>query len=316
MNSAVATGRRTLQLEGEAVLAAATRLDDRFGDAVDLLAQGGRVVVSGIGKSGVIAQKIAATLTSTGTAATYLHPIESLHGDLGVVDASTVAIVLSKSGETEELFGLLDALGRMLIPIIAITGESASTLGRAARVTLDAAVSEEACPHGLAPTTSTTVSLALGDALAVALLERKGFRREDFATLHPGGRLGRKLLLRVRDVMVLASHALPSTATMQQAVVGLARGRGLVPLIDGGQLVGVITTGDLTRLVERTSDYLTMPVADVMSRSPRSSQADDLAATALGAMERYGVVALPVLETDGHVIGVVHLHDLLRAGAA
>ena len=316
MNGAVETGRRTLRLEGEAILSAAERLDDRFATAVDLLASGGRVVVSGIGKSGLIAQKIAATLTSTGTAASYLHPIESLHGDLGLVDASTVAIMLSKSGETEELFGLLAALGRMQVPIIAITGVSTSTLGRAARVALDAAVVEEACPHDLAPTTSTTVALALGDALAVALLERKGFRREDFATLHPGGRLGRRLLLRVRDVMVPADHALPLTATMQQAVVGLAHGRGLVPLVDGGSLVGVITTGDLTRLVERSSDYLAMAVGDVMSRTPHSAHADDLAASALGALERHGIVALPVLDADERVVGVVHLHDLLRAGAA
>lgn len=316
MSSAVATGQRTLRLEGQAVLAAAERLDARFEAAVDLLAQGGRVVVSGIGKSGVIAQKIAATLTSTGTAASYLHPIESLHGDLGMVDASTVAIVLSKSGETEELFGLLDALGRMLIPVIAITGEAASTLGRAARVTIDAAVSEEACPHDLAPTTSTTVALALGDALAVALLERKGFRREDFATLHPGGRLGRKLLLRVRDVMVPADHALATSATMQQAIVGLARGRGLVPILESGTLAGVITTGDLTRLVERTTDFLGMTVTDVMTRAPRSVSAEALAAAALGVMERHSIVALPVLDEHSNVVGVVHLHDLLRAGAA
>ena len=316
MSGTVDTGRRTLRLEGEAILTAAERLDEHFSVAVDLLASGGRVVVSGIGKSGIVAQKIAATLTSTGTAASYLHPIESLHGDLGLVDATTVAIILSKSGETEELFGLLAALGRMQVPIIAITGGPDSTLARAARVALNAAVAEEACPHDLAPTTSTTVALALGDALAVALLERKGFRREDFATLHPGGRLGRRLLLRVRDVMVPADHALPPTATMQQAVVGLAHGRGLVPLVDGGVLVGVITTGDLTRLVERTSDYLALPAADVMTRTPRSAHADDLAASALGALERHGIVALPVLDTNERLVGVVHLHDLLRAGAA
>jgi len=316
VNATVETGRRTLRLEGEAILAAAGRLDDRFGEAVTLLAGGGRVVVSGIGKSGVIAQKIAATLTSTGTAASYLHPIESLHGDLGLVDASTVAIVLSKSGETEELFGLLAALARMQIPVIAITGDPGSTLGRAARVALDAAVSEEACPHDLAPTTSTTVALALGDALAVALLERKGFRREDFATLHPGGRLGRRLLLRVRDVMVPADHSLPSSATMQQVVVGLAHGRGLVPLVDDGVLVGVITTGDLTRLIEKTADYLQLSAASVMTTTPRRAQQDDLAAAALGVLERHGIVALPVLDASARVVGVVHLHDLLRAGAA
>ena len=316
MSTTIANGRRTMRLEGEAVLAAAERLDQRFEQAVDLLAQGGRVVVSGIGKSGVIAQKIAATLTSTGTAASYLHPIESLHGDIGVVDSTTVAIVLSKSGETEELFGLLAALARMQVPIIALTGDPLSTLGRAARIALDAAVSEEACPHDLAPTTSTTVALALGDALAVALLERKGFRREDFAALHPGGRLGRRLLLRVQDVMVPADHALPANATMQQAVFSLAHGRGLVPIVEREQLIGVITTGDLTRLVERSGDYLTMPASDVMTRTPHSTHAEDLAATALGAMERHSVVALPVLDTGERLVGVVHLHDLLRAGAA
>ena len=316
MSTTIANGRRTMRLEGEAVLAAAERLDQRFEQAVDLLAQGGRVVVSGIGKSGVIAQKIAATLTSTGTAASYLHPIESLHGDIGVVDSTTVAIVLSKSGETEELFGLLAALARMQVPIIALTGDPLSTLGRAARIALDAAVSEEACPHDLAPTTSTTVALALGDALAVALLERKGFRREDFAALHPGGRLGRRLLLRVQDVMVPADHALPANATMQQAVFSLAHGRGLVPIVEREQLIGVITTGDLTRLVERSGDYLTMPASDVMTRTPHSTHAEDLAATALGAMERHAVVALPVLDTGERLVGVVHLHDLLRAGAA
>ncbi len=316
MSTTIANGRRTMRLEGEAVLAAAERLDQRFEQAVDLLAQGGRVVVSGIGKSGVIAQKIAATLTSTGTAASYLHPIESLHGDIGVVDSTTVAIVLSKSGETEELFGLLAALARMQVPIIALTGDPLSTLGRAARIALDAAVSEEACPHDLAPTTSTTVALALGDALAVALLERKGFRREDFAALHPGGRLGRRLLLRVQDVMVPADHALPANATMQQAVFSLAHGRGLVPIVEREQLIGVITTGDLTRLVERSGDYLTMPASDVMTRTPHSTHAEDLAATALGAMERHAVVALPVLDIGERLVGVVHLHDLLRAGAA
>ncbi|MES2123108.1 MAG: KpsF/GutQ family sugar-phosphate isomerase [Gemmatimonadota bacterium] len=313
--SALTAGKRTLRLGSEAILAAEARLDARFESAIDLLAAGGRVVVSGIGKSGAIAQKIAATLTSTGTAASYLHPVDSLHGDIGVVAPDTVAIVLSKSGETEELFGLLGALARLQVPIIAITGEPQSTLGRSARVTLDAGVPEEACPHDLAPTTSTTVALALGDALAVALLERKGFAREDFASLHPGGRLGRRLLLRVSDVMVPADHALAPRAPMQAVIVGLAHGRGLVPLAEGGRLVGVITTGDLTRLVERSRDFLEIPAQTVMTRSPRTAHADDLAANALGMMERHGVVALPVLSADEQLVGVVHLHDLLRAGA-
>jgi len=316
VTDAIATARRTVRLEGEAILAAAERIDDAMTGAIDLLAVSGRVIVSGIGKSGVIAQKIAATLTSTGTAASYVHPVESLHGDLGLVDAKSVAILLSKSGETEEIFGLLGALVRLDVPIIAITGTRGSTLGRAARFVLDASVQEEACPHDLAPTTSTAVALALGDGVSMALLERKGFDRADFAALHPGGRLGRKLLLRVRDVMVDAPHALAPDATMQQVVVGLAHGRGIVPITAGRKLVGVITAGDLTRIVECTPDYLALRADAVMSRTPRSVHGNELAAAALGVLERHNIMAAPVLGEDDQVEGVVHLHDLLRSGAA
>jgi len=276
----------------------------------------GRVIVSGIGKSGIIAQKIAATLTSTGTVASYLHPIESLHGDLGLVGRDSVAILLSKSGETEELFGLLGALARLQVPVIAITGERHSTVGRAAKAVLDASVAEEACPHNLAPTTSTTVAIALGDALAVALLEQKGFRREDFAALHPGGALGRRLLLRVRDVMVAADHVLPPESSMQRVVVALAHGRGIAPIAVGGRLVGVITAGDLTRLVDRVGDYLKLRADAVMTRTPRTVLVDDLAASAVGEFERHSIMAAPVLDGAANVVGVVHLHDLLRSGAA
>jgi arabinose-5-phosphate isomerase len=316
MSAVLDSGRRTLRLEGEAILAAADRLDDAFEAAVDLLADAGRVIVTGIGKSGAIAQKIAGTLTSTGTAASWIHPIESLHGDLGLVSNDTVAIMLSKSGETEELFGLVAALARRSIPIIAVTGTPHSTLGRAARVVLDGHVAEEACPHDLAPTSSTAVALALGDALAVALLQRKGFRSEDFAELHPGGMLGRRLLLRVADVMVPADHVVPPSATMREVVVALAHGRGIAPVIAEEQLAGVITAGDLTRLVERTEDYLALSADDVMTTTPETVLGDDLAATALGRLERRGVTAAPVLDLTGRVVGVIHLHDLLRAGAA
>jgi arabinose-5-phosphate isomerase len=314
--NALESGRRTMVLEGSAVLAAAARLNEEFDHAVTLLASAGRVVVTGIGKSGVIAQKIAATLTSTGTPATWMHPVDSLHGDLGLVSSDTVAVILSKSGETEELFGLVAALARREVPIIAITGERDSSLGRAARAVLDAAVVEEACPHGLAPTTSTTVALALGDALAVALLEQKGFGRDDFAALHPGGRLGRKLLLRVGDVMVAADRLLAPSAPMRDVVVALAHGRGIAPIVTEGRLVGVITAGDLTRLVERTPDFAGAVAADVMTRLPHTVPADALAATVVGLMERNGIIAVPVVHDDGTVVGVVHLHDLLRAGAA
>lgn len=315
MNNAVATARRTVRMEGEAILAAGERLDDELAGAVELLAASGRVIVSGIGKSGVIAQKIAATLTSTGTGATYVHPIESLHGDLGIVDSRTVAILLSKSGETEELFGLLGALVRLDVPVIAITGTRDSTLGRAAKFVLDASVSEEACPHDLAPTTSTAVALALGDGVAMALLERKGFGRDDFAALHPAGRLGRKLLLRVRDVMVPLPGTLSPASSMHDVVVGLAHGRGIVVITESGSLTGVITAGDLTRLAERSPEYLSLPARDTMTSRPRVVRSADLAAMALGEFERHGIMAAPVLDDAGGVVGVVHLHDLLRSGA-
>ena len=312
----VELGRRVLRLEASAVREAADRLDQRFARAVGLLASArGRVIVSGVGKSGLVARKLAATLTSTGTAASYLHPIDSLHGDLGIVGRDDVAIVLSKSGASADLFGLLGSLQRLAVPIIAITGGADSTLARVAAVVLDAAVAEEACPHDLAPTSSTTVALALGDALAVALLEVKGFRREDFAALHPGGTLGRRLLLRVRDVMIPPGRLLGPGATMREAVVSLAHDRGLAMVVVAERLAGVLTTGDLTRLAERDPDFLDRPAAEVMTRAPKVASPEDLAAAAVATMERHGVIVLPVVEDGGRVVGVVHLHDLMRAGA-
>jgi arabinose-5-phosphate isomerase len=309
-------GRRVLQLEAAAVSAVAARLDQDFARAVRLLADaGGRVIVSGVGKSGLIARKLAATLTSTGTSASYLHPVDSLHGDLGIVGPSDVAIVLSKSGESQDLFGLVGSLQRLGVPIIAITGGTDSALSRVATVTLDGSVTEEACPHDLAPTASTTVALALGDALAVTLLEVKGFRREDFAALHPGGSLGRRLLLRVRDVMLPPGRILRPDATMRDAVVSLAHDRGLAMVSEDGHLAGVLTTGDLTRMAERDPKFLERRVSDVMTRTAKTASPADLAGAAVGAMQRHGIIVLPVVEPDGAIVGVVHLHDLMRAGA-
>jgi arabinose-5-phosphate isomerase len=309
-------GRKVLRLEATAVSAVADRLDQEFARAVRLLAQArGRVIVSGVGKSGVIARKLAATLTSTGTAASYLHPVDSLHGDLGIVGKDDVAIVLSKSGESEDLFGLVGSLQRLAVPIIAITGNPGSVLARVATVNLDGSVTEEACPHDLAPTASTTVALALGDALAVALLELKGFRREDFAVLHPGGSLGRRLLLRVRDVMLPAGRVLRPDATMRDAVVSLAHDRGLAMISEDGHLAGVLTTGDLTRLAERDPKFYERRVAEVMTRTPRTTSPDDLAGAAVGVMQDRGIMVLPVVDDGGVIVGVVHLHDLMRAGA-
>ena len=311
-----ALGRRVLELEAQGVAGAAARLDGAFARAVTLLASAkGRVIVSGVGKSGLIARKIAATFTSTGTPASYLHPVDSLHGDLGIVGRDDVAILLSKSGETDELFGLLGALQRLSVPIIAITGGTSSTLSKVARETLDAGVAEEACPHDLAPTTSTTVALALGDALAVALLDLKGFRRSDFAELHPGGSLGRKLSLRVADVMLPPQGLLPADATMRDAVVALARHRGLAIVATDGRLEGVLTPGDLSRLAQSDPDFLAVPVARVMTRAPKSAESAELAGAALGRMERHGIIAMPVVDGQGRIVGVVHLHDLMRAGA-
>jgi len=312
----VDAGRRVLLLEAESVRTAAARLDDRFAAAVELLRQAsGRVIVSGVGKSGLVARKLAATLTSTGTPASFLHPVDSLHGDLGIVGPGDVAILLSKSGETEELFPLIELLGRKAVPIIALTGGPESTVARASRVVLDGAVAEEACPHDLAPTASTTVAMALGDALAVALLGEKGFSREAFASLHPGGSLGRRLLLRVQDVMLPAEGRLRSTEPMRRAVESLAHQRGIALVADGDRLLGVITAGDLSRLAERTPDYLELEVAKVMTQTPKTVRADELAAGAVGIMEQHGIMVLPVLDRDNRLVGVVHLHDLMRAGA-
>ena len=315
----VARGKRVLELERDAVGGAADRLGEEFARAVQLIRKStGRVIVAGIGKSGLIARKIAATMTSTGTPAMFLHPTESVHGDLGIVTEQDVGVLLSKSGETSELLPLLEQLTRLGVPCIAITGNQDSTLARNSTVSLDGWVSEEACPHDLAPTTSTTLALALGDAVAVALLEEKGFRREDFAKFHPGGSLGRKLLLRVRDVMVADGlQFLRAEATMREAIVVLAKQRGLV-IVQGpdGQLAGVVTTGDLTRLMQSNTDVMDIVLGDVMSRAPKTARADELGSAAVHLMETKGVIALPVLEDDGRIAGVVHLHDLLRAGAA
>ncbi len=304
-------------MEAAAVAALESRLGDHFVRAVEAIHHAtGRVIVSGIGKSGIIGRKIAATLTSTGSPAIFLHPVDALHGDLGIVGPEDVALLLSKSGESEELRGLLECLGRFGVTIIALTGNSDSTLGRQAQIVLDCAVEEEACPHDLAPTCSTTAALALGDALAVTLLLERGFQQQDFARLHPAGMLGRKLL-RVQDVMIRDGiPTLPPTATMRECVVLLAEKRGTVGIVDGkGVLAGVVTSGDLTRLMEREEDFLSVPVAQVMTTTPRTAQPEQLAAGAVGLMERHRVMALPVLDQDRRMIGIVHLHDLMRAGA-
>ena len=312
----VGEGRRVLRMEAEAVAALADRLGAGFARAVDLIAGSeAMVAVSGVGKSGLVARKVAATLTSTGTPAAFLHPVDGLHGDLGLVDPGAVVIVVSRSGATAELNGLLAFAESQCMPVVALVGDSASRLAGQADAVLDCGVSAEACPMDLAPTSSTTAALAMGDALAVALIRRRGFRPEDFARIHPGGALGRRLTLRVRDIMVDADYpAVAADATVREIIVPLARMRGTVPVIDDGNaLVGVVTAGDLARLMERTEDFLDLPVSRFMTRSPRTALPDELGAAAVRRMEEHGVMALPVV-LGGGLLGIVHLHDLLRAG--
>ena len=314
---AVERGRRVLRMEREALEDVERNLGASFKAALDLLmACNGRVIVAGVGKSGLIGRKIAATLTSTGTPATFLHPVESVHGDLGLVGPADVAILISKSGETEEIFPLLEQLKRLGVRIIAIAGARESTLARHADVVLDTWVREEACPHDLAPTTSTTAALAMGDALAVTLLEHKGFRREDFARLHPGGSLGKRLLTRVCDVMVTDKlPVLEQGALMRDAVMMLAERRGTVAIVnDAGQVMGVVTAGDLTRLMEREDDVFSVRVERVMNRQPKTARADELGSAVVYRMEKFGIMAMPVLDGDERMVGMVHLHDLMRAG--
>jgi len=316
---AIAAGRRVVRMEAEALAEVERRIGDGFTVAVDLIAASkGRVLVCGVGKSGHIARKIAATLTSTGTPASFLHPVEGLHGDLGLVGADDVAMLLSKSGESAELLTLLEHLRRFGARTIALTGAVDSTLGRECDAILDAWVKEEACPHDLAPTTSTTAALALGDALAVAVLERKGFRREDFARIHPGGALGRKLITRVRDVMERDRlPLLAPTATMRDAVVWLAERRGIViAATPDKRVAGVFTAGDLTRLLEKTEDIFGMTLETVMTKSPKVALAEELASATVYRMEQVGIMAMPVVDDSQHIVGVVHLHDLMRAGVS
>lgn len=313
----VERGRRVLRMETEALGEAERRIGDDFARAVETIARSeGRVIVSGVGKSGLIGRKLAATLTSTGTPATFLHPADSVHGDLGIVGASDVAILISKSGESDEVLGLLDHLKRLGVCTVALTSNTKSTLARHSDITLDAWVKEEACPHDLVPTTSTTVALAIGDALAIALLEEKGFNADDFARLHPGGAIGRRLLTRVSDVMVTDKlPLLRHGATMREAVVQLAERRGIAVVVGKNNNVeGVITTGDLTRLMEHEENVFPIPVTKVMNRTPKVAHADELGSAVVYRMETHGIISMPVLDGEDAIVGVVHLHDLMRAG--
>ncbi len=315
--SAIAEAARVLRAEGSALLHLADRIDEAFVTAVEtILAASGRVIVSGIGKSGIVGRKIAATLTSTGTPASFLHPVEGLHGDLGFVSREDVAILVSKSGDTEELAGLAEYLLRYGVPIVLMTGSPRSRLARHATALLDCSVAEEACPLDLAPTTSTTAAMAMGDALAVVLLRRRGFEPADFARLHPGGTLGRRLTLLVDHVMVGEGYpSLLEDALVRDCIVPLAHMRGTVPIVDEQErVVGVVTAGDLTRLMEREPDFLHIPIRAIMSPQPRLARLGTLASASAREMEEHGVMALPVVDGTDRLRGVLHLHDLMRSG--
>ena len=312
----LALARKVLQTEAAAIVALVDRLDERFDRAVRLLLDcRGRVIVTGMGKSGIICRKIAATLTSTGTPAFFLHPAEAIHGDLGVLQADDVIVALSYSGETEELLRLLETIKRLGAQLIAITGDCSSTLGRAADVALDCRVSEEACPLNLVPTASTTAALALGDALAMTLLVAKGFRQEDFANLHPGGKLGKRLM-RAEQLMSGGERApiVQSSAPMPKVIYEMtSKGLGMTCVIDdSSRLIGVITDGDLRRLMTRGTEFLQQTAESVMTHHPITIRRDTLAAEALHILEQRKITSVVVVDEAQHVQGVVHLHDLWR----
>ncbi len=314
-----AMARRTLDIEAAAIANLRARIDDSFARAVEtLLACSGRVVVTGMGKSGHIAGKIAATLASTGTPAFFMHPAEASHGDLGMITGQDVVIALSNSGESPEIAGIVPLIKRRGAKLIGMTGNPASTLGREADIHLYSGVEQEACPLNLAPTASTTAALALGDALAVATLYARGFTAEDFARTHPGGALGRRLLIHVRDLMH-AGEALPrvtAQASLKEALLEMTRkGLGMTAVVDADlRLLGVFTDGDLRRLLDRDVDVRGTMIADVMKRNPRTISEDALAVEAVRVMEDTKVNGLLAQDAAGRLTGALNMHDLLRAG--
>ncbi len=318
---ALALARETLGIEAEAIVAMAQRLDGRFAEAVQRLLQSrGRVVVMGMGKSGHVGRKIAATLASTGTPALFVHPAEASHGDLGMITACDVVLAISNSGESEELTVLLPLIKRMGVPLLALTGRAESTLGRHADVVLDAAVKKEACPHNLAPTASTTAQLALGDALAVALLDARGFKADDFARSHPGGALGRKLLTHVNDVMRKGAdvpRVAPEADLMTVMREISAKGLGMTAVVGADDCaVGVFTDGDLRRLIEASGnggDLRTLSAREVMHVNPRTVRVDALAVEAADLMEASRITSLLVIDDGGTLVGALNSNDLMRA---
>ena len=316
--TALELARRVLAIEADAVRALIDRIDERFLAAVSLiLGRRGRVVVSGIGKSGHIARKIASTLSSTGTPAYFLHPAEANHGDLGMIESGDVFIAISHSGESEELLSIIPQVKRRGAKLIALTGNSDSSLAKESDVLLDAGVAQEACPHNLAPTASTTAALALGDALAVALLDARGFSADDFARSHPGGTLGRRLLTHVSDVMRRGADvpSVRDSATFKEALLEISRGRmGMTAVLGAeGQVRGIFTDGDLRRALEKKASFDHVLVTEVMTANPRHIRPEALAVEAIQLMERHKVNQLLVVDERGRLVGALNMHDLFRA---
>jgi len=314
MHPAIAEAKRVLEVEAAAILGLIDHLDQHFIDAVELIATcKGRVVTMGLGKSGIICKKISATLASTGTPSFFMHPAEAIHGDLGMLVTGDVVLAISNSGETEELVRLLPRIKRIGAEIIAITGNPNSTLARVADHHLSAAISQEACPLGLAPTASTTATLALGDALAMALILRRGFKEEDFAFLHPGGKLGKRFLT-VRDLMHHGDEvpAVRDSTSMHDVIYEMSKkGFGITAVTDeGGRLLGVISDGDLRRLLQRDEQVLRHTAGESMKQNPQTIQAEELASAALQLMEQLKITSLFIVDGAGRVEGIIHLHDL------
>jgi arabinose-5-phosphate isomerase len=316
--SLIAAGRRALEIEGRAIGALVPRLDASFARACAIcLESRGRVIVSGMGKSGHIAGKIAATFASTGTPSFFVHAAEASHGDIGMITRDDVLLAISNSGETEEVLMLIPHASRLGVPVISLTGNAGSSLARASTVHLDVSVEEEACPLNLAPTASTTATLAIGDALAVALLEARGFTSTDFARSHPGGTLGRKLLLHVADVMRTGDElpvVSPAVSLAEGLVVMSKKGLGMCVVVEDGRMLGVFTDGDLRRVLDHEANVHKTTMREVMTSPGKRVAATELAAEAAHLMEKHRITALPVVDAEGVLVGALNVHDLLRAG--
>jgi arabinose-5-phosphate isomerase len=311
--------KEVIRKEAEAILNLEKKVNSEFQKAVELILKcRGRVIVTGIGKSGIIGKKIAATLTSTGTSAIFLHPVEGLHGDLGLVRRDDLVIAVTKSGETEELQQLFPLFKRLGVPIISLTGDPSSPAAEKSDIVIDVSVDEEACPNNLVPTSSTTAALVMGDALAVALLDERGFSTEDFALLHPGGYLGKRLLLKVKDIMHTGNNIpiVSENADMKEVILEMTSKRfGATTVVnDKNELVGIFTDGDLRRLVEKTEEIFKLKAREVMTRDPKTIDSEELAAKALNRMEFYNITSLIVPNGKKEPVGIIHLHDLLKAG--